>query len=58
MKIKHLQIKDFRGIDELSLDFGSDNINVIIGVNGVGKSTIIDCLCLLLSEYVEKLRTV
>jgi predicted ATP-binding protein involved in virulence len=56
MKIKHLQIKDFRGIDELSLDFGSDNINVIIGVNGVGKSSIIDCLRLLLSEYVKKLR--
>jgi predicted ATP-binding protein involved in virulence len=27
-------------------------------VNGVGKSSIIDCLCLLLSQYVEKLRQV
>ncbi len=58
MKIKHIQIKDFRGIEELSLDFGSDNINVIIGVNGVGKSSVIDCICLLLSEYVKKLRGV
>jgi predicted ATP-binding protein involved in virulence len=56
MKIKHIQIKDFRGIDDLSLDFGSGNINVIIGVNGVGKSSIIDCVCLLLSEYVNQLK--
>jgi predicted ATP-binding protein involved in virulence len=58
MKIKHIQIKDFRGIDELFLDFGSDNINVIIGVNGVGKSSVIDCIRLLLSAYVKKLREV
>jgi predicted ATP-binding protein involved in virulence len=58
MKIKHLRIQDFRGIADLSLDFGSDNINVFIGVNGVGKSSIIDCICLLLSEYVKQLREV
>jgi predicted ATP-binding protein involved in virulence len=58
MKIKHVRIQDFRGIEDLSLDFGSDNINVLIGVNGVGKSSVIDCLCLLLSEYVKKLREV
>jgi predicted ATP-binding protein involved in virulence len=55
MKIKHVRIQNFRGIDDLSLDFSPDNINVIIGVNGVGKSSVIDCLCLLLSEYVKKL---
>jgi predicted ATP-binding protein involved in virulence len=58
MKIKHVRIQDFRGIEDLSLDFGSDNINVIIGMNGVGKSSIIDCLCLLLSAYVKELRRV
>jgi predicted ATP-binding protein involved in virulence len=58
MKIKHIKIQDFRSIGDLSLDFGSDNINVIIGVNGVGKSSVIDCLCLLLSVYVEKLSEV
>jgi predicted ATP-binding protein involved in virulence len=58
MKIKHVRIQDFRGIDDLSLDFGSDNINVLIGVNGVGKSSVIDCLCLLLSAYVKELRKV
>jgi predicted ATP-binding protein involved in virulence len=58
MKIKHIRIQDFRGIDDLSLDFGSDNINVLIGVNGVGKSSVIDCVCLLLSAYVKKLKEV
>jgi predicted ATP-binding protein involved in virulence len=58
MKIQHIKIQNFRGIDDLSLNFGSDNINVLIGVNGVGKSSVIDCLCLLLSEYVKKLREV
>jgi predicted ATP-binding protein involved in virulence len=56
MKIKHVKIQDFRGIEDLSLDFSSNNINVFIGVNGVGKSSIIDCLCLLLSAYVKELR--
>jgi predicted ATP-binding protein involved in virulence len=58
MKIKHIRIQDFRGIDDLSLDFDSNNINVLIGVNGVGKSSVIDSLCLLLLEYVNKLREV
>jgi predicted ATP-binding protein involved in virulence len=58
MKIKHVKIKDFRGIDELNLDFSSDNINVFIGVNGVGKSSVIDCLRLLLSMYINELREV
>ncbi len=58
MKIKHVRIKDFRGIDDLSLDFGFDNINVLIGVNGVGKSSVIDCLCLLLSSYVKELSVI
>ncbi len=56
MKIKHVKIQDFRGINELNLDFSSDNINVLIGMNGVGKSSVIDCLCLLLSVYVKELR--
>jgi predicted ATP-binding protein involved in virulence len=58
MKIKQVRIQDFRGIEDLSLNFGSDNINVIIGMNGVGKSSVIDCLCILLSAYVKELRKV
>jgi predicted ATP-binding protein involved in virulence len=58
MKIKRVKIEDFRGIDELNLDFSCNNINVIIGVNGVGKSSVIDCICLLLSVYVNELRKI
>ncbi len=58
IKIKHVKIQNFRGIDDLSLDFGSDNINIVISVKGVGKSSVIDCVRLLLSEYVNKLREV
>jgi predicted ATP-binding protein involved in virulence len=58
MKIKHIRIQDFRGIEDLNLDFGFDNVNVLIGINGVGKSSVIDCICLLLSAYVKQLREV
>jgi predicted ATP-dependent endonuclease of OLD family len=39
MKIKHIKIQGFRGIDELTLDFGAGNMSVLIGVNGVGESS-------------------
>jgi predicted ATP-binding protein involved in virulence len=58
MKIKHIKIQGFRGIDELTLDFGAGNMSVLIGVNGVGKSSVIDCLAILLSAYVKRLKKV
>ena len=49
MKIKHLNIKSFRGIGDLTIEFDARQPTVFIGVNGVGKSSILDCLTILLS---------
>lgn len=43
MKLKRLILKNFRGYESLELDFDED-INVIIGKNDIGKSTIIEAL--------------
>jgi predicted ATP-binding protein involved in virulence len=43
MKIKQLRLKSFRGISDLTLDF-DPQLNIVIGNNGSGKSSILDCL--------------
>jgi predicted ATP-binding protein involved in virulence len=52
MKIKHLKIKSFRGIGDLTIEFDARKPTVFIGVNGVGKSSILDCLAILLSWFL------
>ncbi|NEP40498.1 MAG: AAA family ATPase [Okeania sp. SIO2H7] len=52
MKIKHLNIKSFRGIGDLTIEFDARQPTVFIGVNGVGKSSILDCLAILLSWFL------
>ena len=44
----------FRGIDDLTLEF-HPNVTVLIGVNGVGKSSVLDCLSILMSSLIEAL---
>ena len=56
MKVKRLTMRSFRGIDNLTLDF-DPNINVLIGNNGVGKSSVLDSLTVLFSHLVGRLRT-
>ena len=47
MKIQKLIIKNFKGIDELEINFDGKNA-VISGDNAVGKSTIADAICWIL----------
>lgn len=53
MKVKRLTINSFRGIDNLNLEFNTDEPIVIIGNNGVGKSSILDCIAILLSRLLS-----
>ncbi len=57
MKVKSLTLRSFRGIDDLTLDFAS-NVTVLIGNNGVGKSSILDALAISFTQFVEKLSEV
>lgn len=52
MKVKRLSMISFRGISDLTLEFDETEPTVFIGINGVGKSSILDCLAILLSQLI------
>jgi predicted ATP-dependent endonuclease of OLD family len=43
MYIRHVAIKNFRALEDIDCPFGA-RINVIVGPNGVGKTTILQAL--------------
>ena len=49
MIVHQLNLANFRGFEQIELQFEFD-VNVIAGVNGVGKSSILDVLAVLFSE--------
>ncbi len=57
MHIEKLRMQNFRGFKDVTIDFPS-NLAVFIGVNGSGKSSIIDCLDNLLFELIHPLLNV
>jgi predicted ATP-binding protein involved in virulence len=54
MQLKHLTLTHLRAFNQAELSFQS-GMNLIVGVNGVGKSTILDTLRILLSQALPKL---
>lgn len=56
MKVKRLKMNSFRGISDLNLEFDQDEPTVFIGINGVGKSTILECLAILLSWLTKRIQ--
>jgi len=48
MKVRRLEMKSFRGFRELSVEFNGQ-VTVLVGINGAGKTSILDCLAVLLS---------
>lgn len=57
MKIKSIQLKGYRRFSDIKLDNLDPNLNLLIGVNGAGKSTILDATALLLSAFTARLST-
>jgi predicted ATP-binding protein involved in virulence len=56
MIVKQLKISCFRGIGDLTLEFDKTQPTIIIGINGVGKSSILDCLAILLSRFTSSIQ--
>jgi len=56
MRIIKLHLNDFRGIHQMTLEFGP-RINVLAGVNGAGKSSILNALAILLSRFIWRIST-
>ncbi|WP_318781166.1 AAA family ATPase [Amazonocrinis nigriterrae] len=56
MKVKRLTMQSFRGISDLTLEFDENEPTVLIGINGVGKSSVLDCIAILLSQFIEQIQ--
>ena len=54
MKIKHITIENFGAIEKIDLDC-SEKVNVLIGDNGAGKSTVLEAIWVLYSWLSAKL---
>lgn len=54
MKVERLSLLSFRGIKRLELDF-TELVTAFVGVNGVGKSAVLDALAIALSQLTWRL---
>lgn len=57
MKIKKLEIHDFRGLSDVIIDNLDPHLNLLMGVNGAGKSSVLDAIALLLQSFTARLTT-
>jgi predicted ATP-binding protein involved in virulence len=55
MKIEKLSLSNYRGVKHLELELNK-TINVFLGINGAGKSTILDAVAIMLSWAVSRLK--
>ncbi len=56
MRIEKLHIQNFRGFEDITLNFPKSKVAVFIGINGAGKSSILDCIAMMLAQFVAELR--
>lgn len=56
MKILSLSLHNFRGFESLDLDF-DPNVTALVGVNGAGKSSILDAIALSQYALVDRIRS-
>jgi predicted ATPase len=56
MKVKSLQIKKFKGLKDFNLEF-NDDLTVLIGENGTGKTTILDTIFYLITYRADTTST-
>mgnify|MGYP006274985441 CR=1 FL=1 len=55
MYIKTLTLTNYRGVQSLSLNLDK-RLNIFVGVNGAGKSTMLDAVAIMLSWAVSRIR--
>ncbi|ENQ1030883.1 AAA family ATPase [Vibrio parahaemolyticus] len=51
MKLKKLTLKNFRGFKQFECDF-QPSINVLVGLNGFGKSSLLDAIMLAYAQFI------
>ncbi|MDQ7015933.1 MAG: AAA family ATPase [Gammaproteobacteria bacterium] len=57
MKITKLEIQAFRSVQSLKFEF-HERLNVLVGVNGAGKSSVLDAVAILLSWMAKRIKQV
>lgn len=57
MKIKKIEIHDFRSLSNVVIDNLDPHLNLLMGVNGAGKSSVLDAIVYLLSSFTARLTT-
>jgi predicted ATP-binding protein involved in virulence len=57
MRIEELHLKNFRCFKELDIQFPESNLAVFIGLNGAGKSAILDALYSVLNDCITNEKT-
>lgn len=57
MRINNLRLKNFRGFDDVTLNFSSQ-FNVLIGDNGTGKTAVLDALAVAVSSLFLRFRDI
>lgn len=55
MKIKSLHISNFRGLHNIDIDELDNQSNLFVGINGAGKSSVLDAISCLLSRYTKRI---
>ncbi len=55
MKVKKLDINNFRGFRKATIEFSDSNLAVFIGTNGQGKSSVLDLLAMFLTKFTNPL---
>lgn len=56
MRLESIKLAGFRGISKLKLEF-PEQVNVLVGVNGSGKSAVLDCTAIMLSRLIGRIRS-
>ena len=55
MKIQTIEIKGFRSLRDFKIDNLDAHLNLLIGINGAGKSSVLDSIALMLSAFTARL---
>ncbi len=55
MKIEKLHIRNFRGIEDLSMELIPSDTVALIGINEAGKTSVSDCIAMLLAQFIARL---
>jgi len=58
MNLTKLQLQNFRHFESFQIDFSQNNVTAIIGVNGTGKTTILDSIAICLTHFTGELLSI